>query len=245
VTIENSSVHDYDKNGITVDGNGTVATITANYVVGIGATPLTAQNGIQVSDGANGKVTNNTVTDDVYVNPPDCQSSSSCFSATGILIYDSGGSNLKNLTISGNTVSNAQGGIVTFGDPFGNADYNVVTLNRVTTSPAAGPFLLDGIDLCSNNNTATSNTVFNSSGSGVHIDSQCAEFGGPSGNNTMAKSNVINEACAGVLTGNGMLNTVSGNVTYNVVATTASGDICPAGISGRTLTRLRPSPRRH
>jgi hypothetical protein len=172
VTIENSSIHDYDKNGITVDGSGTVATITGNYVVGIGATPLIAQNGIQVSDGANGKVTNNTVTDDVYVNPEGGPYASS----TGILLYDSGGTSASKLVVSGNTVSNTQGAIVAFGDSFGNADYNTISLNKVTTSPAAGPFLLDGIDLCSNNNVATSNTVFNSSGSGIHIDSQCTEI---------------------------------------------------------------------
>ena len=87
VTIQNSSVHDYDKNGITADGSGTVATITGNYVVGIGATTLIAQNGIQVSDGANGSVKNNTVTDDVYISPE----GGPYYSASGILLYDSGG----------------------------------------------------------------------------------------------------------------------------------------------------------
>jgi hypothetical protein len=125
VTIENSSVHDYDKNGITVDGSGTIATITGNYVVGIGATPLIAQNGIQVSGGANGSVKSNTVTDDVYINPSDC---SSCVGSSGILIYDSGANSISNsLTISGNIISNTQLAIVAFGDSAGTADYNTVT----------------------------------------------------------------------------------------------------------------------
>lgn len=245
LTIENSSVHDYDKNGITVDGNGTTATVSGNYVVGIGATSLIAQNGIQVSDGASGKVLANTVTDDVYVNSPDCQATSSCFSATGILLYDSGGTMAKPLTISGNTVSNAQGGIVTYGQifsTFGVADYNNVTGNKVTTSPAAGPFQLDGIDLCSNNNTASNNTVYNSSGAGVHIDSQCTESTGTSGNGSTVSTNTINEGCAGVLTGNGTGNTESGNITFNVVQVQQSGDLCPAGSPAKAKSRLKPHP---
>ena len=244
VTISNSSVHDYDKNGITADGSGTVATISGNYVVGIGATSLIAQNGIQLSDGATGKILNNAVSDDVYVNSPNCQSNNSCTSATGILLYDSGGTSSSHVTVSGNTVSNTQGAIVAFGDSAGTADFNDVSSNKITTSPAAGPFLLDGIDLCSNNNSASSNAVYNSSGAGVHIDSQCTESTGTSGNNTSVTSNTVNEACAGVLTGNGTSNTVSGTVTYNVIQTTYAGDSCPAGTSRpKVAGKIKPQPK--
>lgn len=243
ITIENNSVHDYQKNGITVDGNGMNATVTANYVVGIGATTQIAQNGIQVSDSANGKVTNNTVTDDVYVNPPDCVDNGGCASATGILLYDSGGTSGKPLPVTGNTVSNAQGGVVAYGQVFSAfsiADYNVVTGNKITTSPAAGPYQLDGIDLCSNNNTATGNTVFNSSGSGVHIDSSCVEGGGATGTGTTVSSNTINEACAGVLTGNNSGNNIGTNTSYNAVQVSFSGDSCPIGAPGHAKSRLKP-----
>jgi len=238
VIIENSSVHDYQKNGITADGSGMVATITGNYVVGQGATPAIAQNGIQVSDGANGKVSSNTVTDDVYINP----SGGPYYSASGILIYDSGATSAQTLTISGNTISNTQGAIVTFGDTFGTADYNVITSNKVTASPAAGPYLIDGIDMCSNHNTATSNTVYNSSGAGIHIDSQCPESTGPSGKSSSVSNNTINEACAGLLSGTGSGNSWSGNVTYNVVQVMQTGDSCPAGLPGQRKGRLKPHP---
>jgi Right handed beta helix region len=248
VTVENSSVHDYDKNGITVDGSGTVGTVTGNYVVGIGATSLIAQNGIQLSFGASGKITGNTVTDDVYVNPSDCVSDGGCASATGILLYDSGGTSASHVTVSDNTVSNTQGGIVAFTDGAEAADYNNVTSNKVTTTPAivvtGATYLLDGIDLCSNNNTAMSNTVFNSSGSGIHLDSSCAS--GASGTGT-ATNNIVNEACAGVLLGKsgGM---ASGTITYNVVETTTSGDSCPlsndgASASIRAAGKVRPQPK--
>jgi parallel beta-helix repeat protein len=244
VTIENSSVHDYDKNGITVDGSGTVATVTGNYVVGIGATPLTAQNGIQVSDGAGGSVKNNTVTDDVYVNPE----GGPYYGSSGILLYDSGGTSGSPITISGNTVSNTQLAIVIYGDSNGTADYNTVTSNKVTGTQAAGIYLDDGIDLCSNNNTATLNTVFNSSGSGIHIDSTCTESTGPSGNGTSVMKNIVNEACAGVLLGSGTGSSQSMNTFYNVVQTTQTGDSCPVGPPGaasRGKARLKPLPWRH
>jgi hypothetical protein len=253
VTIEDSSVHDYDKNGITVDGSGTTATISGNYVVGIGATPLIAQNGIQVSDGATGKVSSNTVTDDVYVNPSDCSSNGSCYSASGILLYDTGGSASNQVTVSGNTVSNTQGAIVAVGDSNGTADYNSVSTNKVTSTPAIAvtgyTYLLDGIDLCSNNNTATGNTVFYSSGAGVHIDSSCTEATGPTGMNTSVADTTANEACAGVLTGNNEgTSAASGTTAYNVVAIVATTDTCPAGpaepaqkVSGRDHA-VRPSP---
>jgi hypothetical protein len=245
VTIENSSVHDYDKNGITADGSGTVATITGNYVVGIGATPLIAQNGIQMSFGARGKIQNNTVTDDVYVNPSDCAPGSNCYSATGILLYDSGGTSGSHVTISGNTVSNTQEAIVTYTDGAETADYNDVSSNKVTTNAAivvtAGTLLLDGIDLCSDHNTATSNTVFNSSGAGVHLDSLCN--GGASGASSTATNNTVNEACAGVLLGSSG-GTASGTVTYNVVETTASGDTCPSGTSSKASGKAKPQPKR-
>jgi hypothetical protein len=151
VTIENSSVHDYDKNGITADGTGTVALIESNDVVGIGATPLIAQNGIQLSDGASGKITGNTVTDDVYVNPEDCYPGN-CYSATGILLYDSGGTSASHVTVGSNTVSNTQGAVVAITDGAFTADFNDVSLNKITTNAAiavtGATYLLDGIDLC-------------------------------------------------------------------------------------------------
>jgi hypothetical protein len=246
VTISNNSVHSYQKNGITADGSGTVATITGNYVVGQGATTGAAENGIQVSDGATGSVKGNTVTDDVYINPPNCSTIGNppCFGGSGILLYDSGGTFVSHIAISGNTVSNTQLAIVTFGDSAGTADYTDVTSNKITGTLTAGIYFDDGIDLCSNNDTATSNIVFNSSGAGVHIDSSCTESTGMSGNGTTVTKNTINEACAGVLLGTGLGSSQSSNTFYNVVQVTQAGDLCPSGLPVRARARLKPLPRR-
>jgi parallel beta-helix repeat protein len=211
VTIENSSVHGYQKNGITADGSGTAATITGNYVVGQGPTTGAAENGIQISDGATGKVTSNEVVDDVYTG--------GIYGASGILVYDSG-----SLTIASNTVSDTQYGIVVFSDGTLNADNNTISGNHISAT-----HLDDGIDLCSNGNTVKSNFVSASDASGIHIDSTCSEGGNPTGNNTTVSGNTVNEACAGVLLGNGTGNTIGANSLFSVGEKTFKGDSCPGG----------------
>ncbi len=57
-TLKNVSVSGYQKNGITVDGAGSSASITGATVTGAGPTTQIAQNGIQISDGASGVVKN-------------------------------------------------------------------------------------------------------------------------------------------------------------------------------------------
>jgi parallel beta-helix repeat protein len=210
VTIKNSSVHSYQKNGITADGSATLATISNNYVVGQGPTTGAAENGIQVSDGATGTISGNEVVDDIY--------SPASVGASGILIFDSG-----SLTISSNTVSDTQFGIVVYSDGALPADNNKITGNHVSAT-----HLDDGIDLCSNGNTAQNNIVFSSDGAGIHIDSTCTESGGPTGNNTTVTGNSISEACAGVLLGNGSGNTSTPNTLFNVPVTTKAGDTCAA-----------------
>src|ERR1700722_1219111 len=110
VTISNNSVRNYDKNGITASGPGTagvgpVVAVRSNTVIGLGATTVTAQNGIQVGLGATGSITSNYVADNIYTNPPNC--SPSCTGASGILVYASAG-----VTVSSNTVEGAKFGVV-------------------------------------------------------------------------------------------------------------------------------------
>lgn len=245
IIVENSSVHDFQKNGITVDGNTLTATVSGNYIEGRGPITDNAQNGIQVSDGTGGKVSGNFVSDIVYINPPGC-TTATCFSATGILLYDSGGSSAAHLAVSMNQVSNSQGAIVAFGDSSGTADYNDVTSNKIVFTPIAGVYNLDGVDLCSNNNTATANIVMNASGAGVHIDSSCTEMTGSTGNSTTVSKNTVNDACAGVLLGSGTGSSETGDFFYNVVSNTYAGDSCPAGTphgASKAGVKLLPSPK--
>jgi parallel beta-helix repeat protein len=232
VTVENSSVHGYQKNGITADGSGTTVTISGNDVVGQGPTTGVAENGIQVSDGATGSVYSNKVVDDVY--------SPGEYGAAGILVVDAG-----SLTIQSNVVSNTQYGILVYTDGVLNADDNTISGNSVSAT-----HVNDGIDICSNGNTVKSNIVIASDASGIHIDSECTEGGNPTGSGNMVTGNTVNEACAGVLLGSGTGNTVGPNTTFNVGETTYAGDVCPSpeaiagGSHAAPSAKAHPQPRR-
>src|ERR1700678_181089 len=135
VTISDNSVRNYDKNGITAGGpqisggrgGGPVVAVSNNTVIGIGATPATAQNGIQIGYGASGSVTSNDVAEEFYVNPPTCGASGSCYGSSGILIYAS-----TSVSVTNNTVESTQLAIVPATDnTYGTADDTVITSNRI------------------------------------------------------------------------------------------------------------------
>jgi parallel beta-helix repeat protein len=216
VTISNNTVRNYQQNGITANGfgdgsAGPAVTITNNTVPGTGATATSGKNGIQIGFGATGQVTGNITIQDIYA-----LSGNNGDAGVGILVFASTG-----ITISNNVVGNTQFGIVTesAGEGF-LADTTSITGNKII-----GTELFDGIDLCSNGNTVTGNTVNSSTEAGIHLDDSC----GSTGNNNTVKTNNINEACAGILTGTG----TSGNVTtpntiFNVINTTMADDTCTA-----------------
>ena len=249
VSVTYNSVRAYQKNGITATGAATGpgslgpdVTISNNYIVGMGATAMNwqgvylsqgtaAENGVQIGFGARGSVSTNTVNDNIWGQDT---SSDTGDAASGILIYSSDG-----ITVSGNNVGSAQFGIVTVTDPtYGPADDTTISSNKV-----AGTQLFDAIDVCSNSNTVHSNTVYGSTESGVHVDDSCG-----TGNNNTVTSNIVNEACAGILLGTGTGNTTSPNTYNNVVNTTLAGDVCPVAGPDSRLTgskrqkALRPSP---
>jgi hypothetical protein len=240
VTISDNSVRNFDKNGITASGPGTgnggpVVTVNGNTVIGLGATSVIAQNGIQIGLGATGSVTSNEVADDIYINPANCGQSGQppCYGSSGILIYASSG-----LSVSTNTVESTQLAIVPNTDPaYGPADDTIIKNNHI-----GGTQNYDAIDLCSSGNTAETNVIYGSAQSAVHADDSC----GSGSNNTITK-NTINEACAGVLLGTGSNNMVSSNTFANVTNTTLAGDSCSplAEVkTGQKHSSLRSSPRK-
>ena len=204
VRIENSTVHGFQKNGITANEAGTAVAITGNSVIGAGPVN-TGQNGIQVAFGATGSVENNIVGDVDFNGDP------SEGTATGILVYGSGG-----MTIRGNSVSNTQSGIATVTADTFTADRNQITNNLVTNT-----HLGDGIDACSNSNFIGRNTVSTSDESGIHLDGSC----GSTGSSNVVFRNAVNEACAAILQG-GSSNAIFFNTYANVANTTLAGDVC-------------------
>jgi parallel beta-helix repeat protein len=95
-TISHNVIDDYQKAGIVVDNSGSSATIDHNTVVGVGPTPLIAQNGIQVSRGANAQVDHNDVSGNLYA--PQTTVS------TGILLFNPGTVAVGHNTVHANDV---------------------------------------------------------------------------------------------------------------------------------------------
>ena len=223
VAITNNNVANYQKNGITGNGLGTAVTINSNDVIGQGPTNGAAENSIQIGFGATGSITSNSVGSDVWA--PDVYGDTGN-AAAGLLVYAS-----PNVAIKSNNVNNTQYGIAVVSDPtYGAADGATLTGNTVSST-----HLYDGIDLCSNSNTATGNFVNGSDEAAVHVDDTCT---GASTGNTI-KANSFNSACAGVLSGPGASgNTTTPNTSYNVVTLQVTGsNTCtpPPGLAKRAL----------
>jgi hypothetical protein len=216
VTVENSSVHNYNKNGITGNDPNTKLTVTGNYVQGSGffacspSCPIAAQNGIQLGFGATGKISANTVIDNIYGDP-------TAAAAADILLFDSAGSSA--ITIATNVVGNSQIPIALFTDTAGEGDGVTVMTNKIF-----GASTYDAIDVCTNGNTVTGNTIFNSAESAVHLDASCGSTGN---SNSVTGNTMLESACAGILadsgtTGNNTSPDTYYTVPFEVTSSTAS-----------------------
>jgi parallel beta-helix repeat protein len=232
VTVANSNVHDFQKNGITGNEVGTTVHVRLNQVRGEGPTSGAAENGIQIGFGATGNITNNSVIDEIY---SPCVSLADCAAtASGILIDDAAG-----VTTSNNHVGNTQGGVTVVSDGAFSSDDQAISGNVLN-----GTLVFDGIDLCgSNGGSISNNTVADSGRGAIHLDSTCTDIGGPAGGGANVSGNSLNEACAGILNGsNG--NTISAtNTFFNVINTILVGDSCAAPTSEMSQAEIKGSGR--
>ena len=96
-TISGNTVSSYQKNGITVSGAGTSASVLNNVVTGEGQIAYIAQNGIQISFGATATVRGNTVSGNWYT-PADTV-------ACGLLLFDASGVKTQMNTLFANEVN--------------------------------------------------------------------------------------------------------------------------------------------
>ncbi len=105
LTISDSIVQDYQKNGITVAGTDLSVEIAGNTITGAGDTTLIAQNGIQVTDGAVANIHDNDISGHLYsgvVGGPDVFNDTQ---STGILLLQPGaGTVVDDNDINGNDI---------------------------------------------------------------------------------------------------------------------------------------------
>lgn len=193
--VSNTSVHDYQKNGITGNEVGTELTAVGNAVTGFGPTNVIAQNGIQLGFGARGSIEGNSVINNNY---SACTPVSCSFVAANILVF-SGTSGIKILR---NNLGKSQANVF-FG---GESAMQPVRNGLIEGNTIFDTDVFDGIYINGNNNTARSNTIFNSDEASVFID----------GNNNKITGNTFNEAPVGVWVGSGTGNQISGNHYYNI-----------------------------
>jgi len=171
VTISGNTIDNWGKGGVVVDGDENYAStdvtgnVTGNTIVGAGQITAVAQNGVQISRGATGTVSNNTISGNFY--------EGSDWSGSGILLYYS-----KNVTVSGNTLTGNQTGIYINGqDTTYLTEGTQVTGNSLT----GGKY---GIALLHTKDTTISgNTISGNSGSGIRA--RADEI------NTLIQSNTI------------------------------------------------------
>jgi parallel beta-helix repeat protein len=81
-TVVHNLIDKYQKSGVAVDNDGSSAEVAYNEVVGAGPTTAIAQNGIQVTRGAEGNVHHNKVSQNSYI-PAGVE-------ASGILLFSNG-----------------------------------------------------------------------------------------------------------------------------------------------------------
>lgn len=193
LTATGITVQDYQKNGITIKGGGTTATVSGSTVTGAGATTAIAQNGIQVSADAVATLTNNTISGNecnVAVCGPNPLTDTQ---STGILLFDPA----AGLTIQGNTVTGNDIGIYNYVPANSGTALSKVSGNKKTSAHDSGPIRnvagtgsptkitgntltnnrYEGIFLDQGNATVTNNTV-----TGGNISVEAASFGGNDGN---------------------------------------------------------------
>jgi Right handed beta helix region len=186
VAIEESSIHDYQKNGITANEVGTQVTIEGNVVTGLGPTTGATQNGVQIGFGAMGSIQHNTVANHIW---SPCVSLESCdFKSDDILVFQSNG-----VSVDHNAMGVSQTGIAIVGDQ-----------GQVFDNDVFDSQIFDGLELIGNENTAERNRITHSDQAGVLI----------AGNDNVVRQNTINESAVGVLKVTGSVGNVIANNSY-------------------------------
>ncbi|MEM5495763.1 VCBS domain-containing protein, partial [Hoeflea sp. AS16] len=126
VEITGNTVTDFQKTGIIASGSGLIVVIDGNDIDGAGFLPAAnaiAQNGIQVSYGAGGVVSNNTVSEIGYERGD--------WVTTGIMAYQAA----DGIRIIGNTV---EGPVDGAGDPIPNTHYAVYIGGETDNAEVSG-----------------------------------------------------------------------------------------------------------
>jgi len=137
--IVGNVIDNYQKNGVTVDNEGSHADVAHNRVFGIGPTTITAQNGIQASRGATAEIRHNFVSGNVY--------SPGTVASTGVLLYGSGAAVTEHNTLNSNDVGAYMFDFVFENASCGTAAGSTTAYNRARASTFDG-IIVSGFSPC-------------------------------------------------------------------------------------------------
>jgi len=156
-------------------------------------------------------------------------------SAADILLFDAAEN--ASIAVSGNTLGNSNYAVSLVTTTAGTYGDGV----SVTSNKIFGTSTFDAIDVCTNGNTITGNTIFNSYESGIHLDASCGSTGT---GNAVTGNTILESACAGILDDPGTGVVGATNVFYTVpFPVTNSTASCPfpsGPTRAKTASRLKP-----
>jgi parallel beta-helix repeat protein len=215
VTVRNSSIHDFGRNGILVVGSGETAEIDGNSIDAVGPSTGVNQFGVFLASGATGQVTGNNISagNCGTIAIPDCFN----LRSEGVVLRSAGNGTI----IANNTIINVQAGVFVNG-----ATGTVISGNTISNVDA-----LDGIHVQGSiSGLITKNRIFHvgpfttdtsndEDGCGINDVSGT----GSSANNILG--NWINDAYCGV--GYVSSDRVEANLSLNTLYETLNGDNYP------------------
>jgi parallel beta-helix repeat protein len=179
-TITKNTIERYQKTGVIVDNAGSSAEIRNNKIVGLGQSPIIAQNGVQLSRGATANVEHNDISGNVFT--PGFATS------TGVLLFESG-----SVSVAHNVISTNDSGIYSFDTSGPVIQHNKISVStydgidliettgaNVSYNFSEGAVDFDGIyvDSDSSGNTISSNQMENNTEHDAHDDSDGPGTGG-------------------------------------------------------------------
>lgn len=228
VTVENSSIHNLQTDGLSAVNPGTTVTFSNNALANTGVTLGFVQNGIEIDRGATGTATGNSIADFNLTN--------GIYTSTGILVgFPPILGSPTNIKVTNNSVSDTTGAIASAG---GEGD--VISSNKIYSSLTGTG--VSGIYICSNSDTVNANTLSFSNPAGVFLDNSC----GSTTTGSVVSDNTMNEGCAGIMVASGVTgNTFSHNTFYNVGSTQISGSTCTSAlpsVSRLSTKHTKPMP---
>lgn len=183
VTVSNSSIHDFGRNGVLVIGAGETADINGNSIQGVGPSTGVNQFGVFLALGATGRVTGNHI---VQGNCGTIPVLPNCFNlrSEGVVLRAAG----PGVVIDGNFISNVQAGIFVNG-----AENESVTGNTITNVDALNGVQIQGSVF----GLFAGNRIFHA---GPLTDETCgiADISGSGSSMNTITGNWVNDAYCGV-----------------------------------------------